>query len=244
MRVAVVLSGAFVSRHPLGDIKHSNLRQRQLFTGADFYYSTWNSFQSQFEETFPNYDCSYFEEPTPKYHPYQMEHIASPYYEETRQFILRQPNRMEWARHHTKQHLAYALMLDKIDLSCYDVVIRARYDNWFHKDADFTPYVEDCFENKRAIGFAVTIKEKFDTVYESNFSKTPKHKNWMLDQLIIHRADMVDTSHIYSLYENKKLHAAEMGWWQILSEPWGNNHRNIHGMVNHDKNVLDRFMIR
>jgi hypothetical protein len=48
---------------------------------------------------------------------------------------------------------------------------------------------------------------------------------------------------VYKLYKEKKLHAAEFGWYQVLSQPYGGIHRNHHGFVNHDKNVLDRFLL-
>jgi hypothetical protein len=61
--------------------------------------------------------------------------------------------------------------------------------------------------------------------------------------MIIHSADRFDTEMVYKLYKEKKLHAAEFGWYQVLSQPYGGIHRNHHGFVNHDKNVLDRFLL-
>ena len=44
------------------------------------------------------------------------------------------------------------------------------------------------------------------------------------------------------LNEEKRLHPAELGWAQVLSYPYGLNHRSFLGWVQHDKKILDVFL--
>lgn len=45
-----------------------------------------------------------------------------------------------------------------------------------------------------------------------------------MDLLIIHPRDLFDKKRMWQLHEDKKLIAAEMGWYQVLSQPYGDNH--------------------
>ena len=81
----------------------------------------------------------------------------------------------------------------------------------------------------------------FNEFYDSPMARGSKHESYLLDQLIIHRYDTFDPDNVLELHEQNKLHPAEWGWYQTLSYP-GVNHKNHHGYINHDKNVLEKFM--
>jgi len=238
MRVAVCISGLVN-----GDLlKRNNEVLKQKFPYADFYYGTWTDQKDAFKKYFPNEDCFYFDPPKMDYHPYYIDGFDSKDWRETKDWIVRN-KKMEWSKHHTKQHIIHAWMLDRIEQE-YDVIVRTRFDAfaWRADIANFTPFVEDSFKNQRANCFAVTRKPKFQELYESDYDVNPKMRTWCLDQLIIHPRSLFNTKEVLRLHKNKLLRAAEYGWHQVISEPYGNNHRNWHGWVNHEKNIEQRFL--
>ena len=238
MKIAVCISGlvngAFTKRNV------EVLKEK--FVSADFYFATWEDQKTSFNSIFSNEKCFYFKPPEIHYHPYDAENFDSVHWRETKEWIKR-CNKKEWTKHHTKQHIIHAWLLDSIELE-YDVIIRTRFDAfaWKSSIADFTRFVEDSFINKRSNCFAVTQKPKFKELYESDYGNNPKMKEWCLDQLIIHPRSAFDTKRVLELYDKKLLRAAEYGWYQILSEPSGGSHRNWHGWVNHEKNIEKRFL--
>ena len=246
MKVAVCISGTCTSSNPLTSLKKNNQRQKEKFAGHNFYYATYDSFRNVFEENFPDDNCFYFKEPEPEYHPYtdvpKDAHISHYFTERVNWAKGLSAEKTKWTRHHVKQILIHSWLVDQIDQD-YDVIVRARFDGFFHKTANWKPYIKDAYENGTVHGFAVTRKNMFDQFYDSPMAPGSKHEVYMLDQLIIHRRDRLQTSMVYNLYEEHKLHAAEFGWYQVLSHPWGGVHKNHHGFVNHDKNILDQYLM-
>ena len=55
-------------------------------------------------------------------------------------------------------------------------------------------------------------------------------------------SEIFNVANIFELSENKKLFAAEFGWWQVLSQNSGSNHRCFSGWANPDKSVLPHFL--
>jgi len=242
MKVAVCVSGAFRTGNPRGDLERNNAIQKARFPDADFYYATWDGFKPEFERLFPNERCEYLQEPVMHYHPYidiRREDHISKFYQETVDWVKKGgAKRIEWTSHHTKQILIHSWLLNKIEAE-YDVIVRTRFDGFISENADFYCYLKDTHDNKRANCFGATKKQGFDKLNEFDTSSS-RHSNWMLDQLIIHNViDDVD-----SLHREKRLHAAEYGWYQAISMNHGSNHRNHDGWVNHDKNVLDDFLMK
>jgi hypothetical protein len=212
------------------------------FSGADFYYATYTQYEDVFKKNFINRACKYFDEPVIDYHPYEInkQHIESNRYFETKNFIMRSHERKKWASHHTKQHLIHSWLCDTITEE-YDVIVRARFDTWVYSKADFEPFIKDTYENQVVNSFAATKWQRaFEKLTQFNTNPGGRHHNWMLDQLIIYPASFLDTSYVYKLHEEKRLHPAEMGWYQILSRPNGNRHKCWDGWVNHDKHILEK----
>lgn len=246
MKVAICISGTVKSNHPKTSLQINYNKARNIFKGADFYYATWESYKEEFEKQFPNDKCFYFKEPTINYHPYldiKQEYYISKHFADRMPWANSLPiNKIQWTSHHTKQILIHAWLMDKLTEQ-YDIIVRTRFDAFFHKDANFSKYLKDTHENGTVHGFAVTRQSMFNTFYDSPMEPGTKHEHYLLDQLIIHKADKFDTKQTLKLHDEKRLHPAEFGWYQVLSMPYGGIHKNHHGLVNHDKNVLTQFIL-
>jgi len=248
MKVAVCISGAFKTGNPNGDLVRNNAIQKAKFPNADFYYATWESFRPEFERLFPNEKCVYFPEHEVQYHPYEIsrKHHLSEFYQKTGDWAKKGgKKRWEWTSHHTKQILIHSWLMDTIKEE-YDVIVRTRFDGFISKNADFAPYLKDTFKNNRANCFGATHQETFEQLSEIIPAKNIKQASWsvrLLDQLIIYNADAMNGDNVNKLNENHLLLAAEYGWHQVISLPHGSKHRNFSGWVNHDKRVLDKFLL-
>jgi|SRR5210317_845479 len=246
MKVAVCISGLLNSHSKHTSVNNNLNCARKKFPDYNFHFATYPQFKEDFEEKFPGEVCHYFPEPKVTYHPYEIkkEHWVSNRFQEAKDFIFRGGGkRKDWSSHHVKQHLTH-FRLCNIIKDDYDVIVRLRFDSWISRNADFIPYVIDTFENQRTNSFSATKKKKFDELNQFDSSPKGRHYNWMTDQMIIHPASFVNLNLVESLYKEKILHPAEMGWYQILSRPYGNNHRCFDGWVNHDKNVLSEYFYK
>lgn len=248
MRVAVCISGLCASNNPTTSLVRLNEIQREKFPDADFYYATWESQIDLFSSAFPSNRCLSYEEPIIPYHPYldipKTKHISKRY-NSVLDFMKKDKsgNRLKWSSHHTKQILIHHWMLNDMEYTNYDVIVRTRFDAVISKNANFEPYLTDTFENGRSNCFGATKQNKFDELNEFDASPNGTHNTHMLDQMIIHPTSVVDCDLVNRLHNNHTLHAAETGWYQVLSMPHGENkHRDHDGWVNHDKNVLDKFL--
>jgi len=52
---------------------------------------------------------------------------------------------------------------------------------------------------------------------------------YIMDPMIFHPRDIFDHDLMWKLHNEHKLMAAEMGWYQILSQPYGDNHESVYG---------------
>lgn len=241
MRIAVLVSGAFITKRTNGNLVNNNLLLKSKFPIADFYYATWDQYKDQFEKLFPEDQCLFFPEPKLTYHPYldiNPKHYISPRYQQTVDWVIKGgKNRINWTSHHVKQILIHSWLLDTIK-NKYDVIVRARFDTFIYAAADFSPYINDTFVNNRVNCFGATRPELFDILRINN---DPLYKTWMLDQLIIHNPNMINKDIVNELYDNKQLHAAEFGWYQVMNKQSNSIHINHSGWVNPDCTILDKF---
>jgi hypothetical protein len=236
MRVAVCVSGAC-----RGSLIRNGERLRAKFRGADFYYATWDRYRADFKEAFPREMCEFWAEPVAHYHPY-LDVLSHPsdWYRRTTDWIRSGGHaRVEWSSHHTKQILAHAWLADRIRCD-YDVIVRTRFDAFVSSKANFAPYLEDTYMNRRANCFGTTRPERFDELFEVEMTAESLHRWWMLDHIIIHNADAIDRAEVDALFKERKLYAAEYGWHQVIAK--GAQHRNHSGWVNPDHAVLPKFL--
>jgi hypothetical protein len=136
----------------------------------------------------------------------------------------------------------------------YDVIIRARFDTFTYNHANFEKYINDVYQNKTAIGFANLHEDrpKFNVDREINSTDPMQNdgavsphnvlQRHLFDSLIIHHEDCIDTEYIFRLFEEQKLCPSEFGWYQVLSQPYNDNHRCVSGWANADKHVNDNFL--
>lgn len=239
MKICVCISGLPRSGIYGRDLKRNIDLLKHNFSTADFYFATW----SGHEKTAKKYadELQIFDEPVIDYHPFI---DIEPSIDNHK--FLKVVNKAktdsvfrETSRNQTKQILAHSYLFDTIEKK-YDVVIRARYDTITYKDADFSKLVKESLDQNCAIGFATLhINDSFKRIERMTKNDT-YHKCFLFDQLIIHPSNLLDTSYVYDLHRNKKLIAAEHGWWQVLSN--SDSHICINGWANPDKSVLREFL--
>jgi|Laugresbdmm110dd_1035094.scaffolds.fasta_scaffold09230_2 hypothetical protein len=242
MKVAVCISGQCVSNNQNTSILKNNNRLKEHFPECDFYYATWDSFKEIFQQNFPNQNCCFFHEPTINYHPYDIpkKYWESNRYASTRDFILAGGNKFwDWSKNHTKQLLIHA-WLCKHFLHQYDVIVRTRFDVWISNNADFKTFLIDTYENNRINAITATKKRSFHKLKAFATNIGEAHHEWLVDQIIIHPASFLNPAYVDYLNESKRLHPAEMGWYQILSKPNNSSHHSYDGWANHDKNIMTK----
>jgi hypothetical protein len=136
-----------------------------------------------------------------------------------------------------KQMLAYADLLSKIP-DDFDVLIRMRWDILVSDQVDFKPYLKKAYE-EGPVGFMTRPIRKHDINQLIELPKEDTHQEqdfimddwygYLPDNMIMHRREHFDLDLVKKLHEEKKLAAAEWGWYQIMSEPYGDIHTSVHG---------------
>lgn len=251
MRVAVCISGAFRKSSGGRNSKETPSRSFQsirknifnVFKDADFYFSTWNTYEKEYKQIFFD-EVVIFNEPLINYHPYSDINEDQIFSSKLKKTINSSNSNKEFFDHssnQTKQIIAHALLTDNIKNN-YDVIIRARHDTFVSRVADFTNFIEDAYQNERAIGFA-TLNEHLKSFNTAHEMKNNGYVNkFLFDQLIIHHSKLIDLGYVMKMNNDKKLISAEFGWYQILSQRYGDNHRCISGLANPISHVNEEFV--
>ena len=146
-------------------------------------------------------------------------------------------------RHANKQLLAYSNLINRIPEE-YDMCIRVRWDVFVSDKVDFRPYLEMSY-NEGAVGFMVRPArgQSVDQLLELTKDPAKSLRNgedkdnfwdddwygYVPDCMIFHRRDHFNTDLVKELHAKKSLAPAEWGWYQILSEPFGDIHTSVHG---------------
>ena len=111
-------------------------------------------------------------------------------------------------------------------------------------DINWYSYIQECYNENSVIGFGGWTRDLDvdrsllnKVVYPSNHNCGGKVKNSLCDFLIIHpKNKMKDT---LMLNQEKKLFAANRGWYQVLVEPYDDPHLNLAGGA-----MLTRYFIK
>jgi len=133
----------------------------------------------------------------------------------------------------SKQLLAYADLIDKIPDE-FDMCIKVRWDIHVSNKVDFTPYLKKAY-NDGAVGFMTRGGRKHavdNLVPLTEKAMEDKFDDWygyLPDTMIFHKREQFNSKLVKELHANKALAPAEWGWYQILSEPFGDIHTSIHG---------------
>ena len=204
------------------------MKLQKKFPKYDFFYGVWDGREN---DTSKKLNAWVFKEPEPEYHPYfdvdidgMPEKIKM-----IRKKLKAHPEMSMIAKayHQTKQILIHSNMLELLPEE-YDMIIRTRYDIDLIDDSiDFESLVTDSYDNNHAIGFS----KRFNVhPHMFNPKNSPKFHQWwegfLMDMIIFHPRELFNKEIMLSLHQQQKLLAAEFGWYQVLSQPYGSTHQN------------------
>ena len=237
MKIGICISG--ICR---GNLEKNIQSIKNHFSG-DYFYGTWDT------HVLPKYlkdaNIFYIKEPTMDYHPIlDVDDLKAPKLKTIKKqmTIPSNLNTTEYRNrtlHHTKQILIHNEMMKKID-SSYDMIIRLRYDTFLSSRVDLNSYLKKSYKDNIAIGFGtrtsrhknINILYEIPKIYPTENPPASVSQDWgwyLMDPLIFHPRNLWDTNLVDRLHKEKKLLPAEYGWYQILSEPYGDNHLSVYG---------------
>lgn len=238
MKIAVCYSG--ICR---GKVERNINLVKHHFPKADLFFSTWEGKEEDITKNLPKEYVErvhYHKEPKPDYHCVRdVDGIKANKFNIIRDKIKKgqyDEAYIERTLHHTKQILAhYFLMMTVPD--DYDMIIRIRYDTLLSKQVDFQSYLNKAYDEKFAIGFGVRKSrhktlDKFLEIprtYPRDFKESQDWAYYLMDPMIFHHRSIWNNERVMMLYNNHMLAAAEYGWYQCLSEPYGDNHLCVYG---------------
>ena len=229
MKVAVCVSG--VAR---GEVD-ANIALMKKHFPFDFFYATWNNQSSNLE------NCYHYSEPSMFYHPIRdiVDTPAPKLAIQKHQLVTGQYDINFYQRtlNHTKQILIHDMLLKDIPQE-YNMIIRARFDTRLSTKVDFTKYLEMSYNDNLAVGFGTrtsrhsnyNVMREIPKIYPNGNDDVSQDWGWyLMDPLIFHPRKLWNHDLVTTLHNNKQLKAAEWGWYQILSEPYKDNHMCVYG---------------
>jgi len=233
MKVAVCVGGL---TYPDSEKLMKELQSR--FSNYDFFFGTWKGRENELTDKLNAFT---FDEPTPEYHPYfdvvnddtwppNLQHIIKILKEKQAKKDFHWINK---CYHQTKQILMHSYMLDKIP-SEYDMIVRTRFDIWLYdKSIPFERFVEESYEQNKPIGFARKMSGQHGAYWSAK--GTHRHHWWegfMCDLILMHPRNLFNKEKVWKLHHEKKLLAAEFGWYQALCEHKSGDHDCYFARIN------------
>ena len=234
MKTAILVTGQY--RPHVKDASLLIKKMESVFK-APMFFHTWDNGVDKVPIEYHN-RLEYCKEPVVDYHPisdieWVGKHGKWDDYRKKRLLYSK-------TQHASKQILAYADLLSKIP-DDFDVLIRMRWDVLVSKKVNFKPYLEKAYE-EGPVGFMVRGNrghnlDKLVDVPKDDFrvgGGTFKNimNDWygyLPDSLIMHKREHFDIDLVKKLHKEKNLAPAEWGWYQVMSEPYGDIHTSIHG---------------
>lgn len=241
MKVAVCVSG--ICR---GNVKR-NLQYLKEHFPYDYFFATWTGKENGMHQAGIS-DFYTFDEPEINYHPIRdIDGPPAPKLMTQKAKCLSGEYNSIWqgkTQHHTKQILIHDMLLTKVP-DDYDMVIRTRFDTWTSPNVKFDEYLKKSYDRNIAIGFGTRASRhkninqmvEIAKIYPNGRDETIS-QDWgwyLMDPLIMHPRNLWNHELVNELHTNKKLAAAEFGWYQVLSEPYGDNHTSVYGGVQIEK---------
>lgn len=240
MRIGIFVSSQVRDRKRLRenlDLVRDGFRNAELVFGLyDYQYDDFHKVLKSYGEV------QKLEEPHIHYEPYIDNPNWSDNYQYTKKLVHPNPRH----KHQTKQILCHNELMKTYGKK-YDIIVRMRYDCTISPFHDFTKYAEITQETMAAS--SITTRADYTpalsilNVYKeaawyrphlhhdcAGESEVFKHHTapMMLDSgLLIHRSQDWDCDLVDRLHKDKKLLAAEFGWYQVLIENTEHN-RWIH----------------
>ena len=109
-----------------------------------------------------------------------------------------------------------------------DKVVSVRFDTIVSDKIEWKNFLHESYDWLSPIGFnTINYKKKWP-----HHEFAPMHEGaqfYINDALIFHPRRLWNTELVDSLHSERNLMGAEEGWYQVLSEPWGNIHKSWHG---------------
>lgn len=249
MKTAILISGIIK-----GNWERNKKLIQSAFPDADIFTSTWKNAERSDEVDYV------FAQPSVDYHP-TLDTQVFPKFKSIslKKSMENNPNIRD--RGHPSwftslQILGHDKLLNEVCPNDeYDMIIRVRYDTYLElNNVDWKGLVERSYEKNITLGFGNrdtrwrfgTIKKvpeyypPVDTpIFERGVEVSNDWAYYVMDPLIIHPRKLWDSKRVWDLHYQEKLHGAENGWFQILSEPYGHNHECYYGVAH-----IDRFLGR
>lgn len=216
MKVAAVYSGLY-REFDGWDTNHEKITKYC----DDVLYTTWKG------KPKPNKKVVTFSEPIIDYKPMQIPEVVRRWPRMISHFD--NPGQM-WL---TKQIVAHQYACDYIGAENYDVIIRMRYDIWLGNQ-DWKGFIDKVSEEKVVISFGGWSGEmdRNKNICEELIIPTPKNggtkmEGQMLDFMNIHPGYKMKDG--VRLHNEKKLMPANLGWQQVLADPYPEETINYGG---------------
>jgi hypothetical protein len=236
MKVAVCYSGLCEAK----DWNYTSQSVKHHFDCPTF-YSTWSSV----EKHMPKVPYTVYPEPIMEYHPIaDMENkLLTPKLRANKKNMAEEkpgfgPAYRLLTYNQTKPILSHAYQLEELD-SSYDMIVRVRFDTYLSPKVDLNYYLHKAYEENIAIGFGTRTSrhpelyklEEIPRVYPDRRRKglSLDWVSYLMEPLILHPRNLFKTNKVFRYHEQKLLLPAENGWYQMLSEPYGDSHLSVYG---------------
>ena len=221
MKIALCINGIYrdwVTPHPSSLL----LSMKKILNPNDIFFHTWTKHKSS-----NPYTTFYCDEPVLNYHPVDdIDGLC-----DHDKFISYRKNKTAHNKtaDRNKQLLGYADLLSKIP-NDYDLIIRARYETIVSPSFNYNKYIEKAMD-VGPVGFMIRPNrgQSIHNDIEVSQNKSDDWYQFLPDALIFHKRNHYNVDYVYELHEKKKLLPAEWGWYQIMSQPYGDIHTSVHG---------------
>lgn len=140
-------------------------------------------------------------------------------------------------KHWSKQILIHNELMRIV--TDYDLIIRARFDIILSDRIEWDKFLQKSYDEECPIGFNTRHISEYAGLYHNLIHDKVNHHCNVADALLFHPRNLWDCDFVDRLHREQRLSGAEIGWYQILSEPYGNFHYNYHGGVYIEKHKAD-----
>jgi hypothetical protein len=246
VKIAILVSGQV-----RGKWEQNILRVRDAFPDADVFTSTWSGEGNDDIVDFVHDQPSIDYHPTLDTEPYPT--FKNINYKKNMENGSNSTSKKQ-SQYRTMQILGYDKLLNEISDE-YDMCVRMRFDTYTSLDEsiDWLGLIGRSYKENVAMGFGcrdtrwkhgvnkmVELPRYYPPVDRAENSDDPvmTTQDWayyLMDPLIIHPRKLWDSKRVWNLHNNKQLKNAEWGWYQILSEPYKDNHVCYYGGAHIEK---------
>lgn len=217
MKIAVCYSGQY---RPWDGWKENHQELFGKIGKPSVYYSTWQYEKSRIPK---GMNMRYFDEPSINYNPYKVKQFVNLF----GNHIGDKPDEKKRIETSTLQHLAHESVVNSIDKSKYDLIIRMRYDTIVDSSHDWMKLVRNSFFKQMTYGFGNTSRTHDENKVIHKVPPTLVNvPNRILDFMIIHPIEsLTDVSFLSRL---NTLMPTNAGWWQSFGQK---NYENYFGGI-------------